>query len=176
VTQRLYGLTRLLGHGYAFTEEVAVPTPAAGAASFTYTPANYWEVIDSLTFKLVTDNNAANRQVTLTVKDGEGVALAVYPAASVQAASNTYTYSFLAELSNFNTVVGGVVTSPVFPSLIRPGWSVVVSIGAVQVGDQASNIRFVLERFVTGNAGYLLGVVEEDTGLDAFVRLETLAS
>lgn len=159
--QYTYGLTRLIGHGHAFTEVVPVAKPAV-ALGFTYTVSSlYWELIDSLSFRLVSDANAANRQVLVTVNDGSGVPLAAFPAASVQAASLTNDYYFLASLSNFNTTVSTVSTNPIYTGFLQPTFTVVVTVGAVQAGDQISRIRLNLERFVTGPQGYLLGVQDD---------------
>lgn len=160
--QFTYGLTKLLGHGHAFSEVVTVPSPAANAG-FTYTVGSqYWELLDSLSFRLVSDSNAANRQVLLTINDGDGIPLAAFPAASVQAASLTYDYFFLANLSSFNAVVGTTVTSPLFAGFMQPTYTAVVTIAAKQAGDQVTRIRVGVERFVTGPQGYLLGVRDED--------------
>jgi hypothetical protein len=138
-----------------------VANPAA-AAGFTYTnTGTYWQLLDLVAFRLVTDGNAANRQVKLVVADGGGVALATLPSASVQTATLTWDYSFSPEFSNFNTVVGLSVTSPLPLIFLQPEFTVAVTIGTVQTGDQISNIRLYAEQFVTGPQGYLLGVVDE---------------
>jgi len=161
VTQYTLGLTRLLGHGRAFTEVVSVTTPAANTG-FTYGVSSYWEIIDSVSFQFVTDSNAGNRQVTLTVLDGSGVQLAAYPAASVQAASTTDHYNFQAGVSTFDTTVGGNSVSPMYLGLLQPGFSVTVAFTGGHAGDQISNIRLNIQRFVTGDSGYLLGVFDDD--------------
>lgn len=175
MTEYLLGLTRLIGHGRAFSEVLTVAKPAAGAG-FTYTSqGNYWELLDSLSFQIVTDANAANRQVALTIKDGSGVALATLPAASVQVASLTYQYTFAHEFATFNTVVGLAVTAPLPWLFLQPGYTAVVSIGAVQVTDQVSNIRLQSQRFVTGDQGYRIGMVDEaDRREEVLIRLSEL--
>jgi hypothetical protein len=174
VTQYTYGLTRLLGHGHAFSQVLPQTKPAAGGG-FTYTnDGSYWEIIDLIAFRLVTGGNAANRQVLLTIKDGGGVALATLPAASVQTASLTWDYTWSPEFSNFNTVVATAVTSPLPLIFLQPQFSVVVTIGAVDAADQISNIRLYAERFVTGNEGYLLGV--QDTTREPFAELARVAT
>lgn len=155
------GLTAPFAHGRGFSEPLAVPNPAV-ATGFTITiGGSYWERLTSLGFRLVADGNAANRQVVLTVNGGDGVPLAAFPAASVQVASATADYFFLPNVSTFSTVVGGVVISPAPVFFLQPEYSLVVSIGAVQVGDQVSRIRFYRERFTTGPGGYLQGTVTE---------------
>jgi len=43
---------------------------------------------------------------------------------------------------------------------LQGDFKVVVSLGGGEAGDQFKNIRLYAERFVTGDSGYLLGVVE----------------
>jgi hypothetical protein len=160
MTQYTLGLTRLLGHGRAFTEVVAPDKPAAGGG-FTYTVQSYWEVSDSLAFRLVTDGNAANRQVTVNVNDGGGVLLASFSAAAVQIASLTRDYVFLPNLNAPSGPTVGIYYNPWYQGLLQPGFNITCVIGAVQAGDQISRIRLNQERFVTGKEGYLLGVFDD---------------
>jgi hypothetical protein len=160
MTQYTLGLTRLLGHGRAFTEVVAPATPAAGAG-FVYTVSQYWEVSDSLAFRLVTDANAANRQVTVNVNDGGGVLLASFSAAAVQTAGLTRDYVFLPNLNAPSGPTVGIYYNPWYQGLLQPGFNITCTVGAVQVGDQISRIRLNQERFVTGEEGYLLGVIDD---------------
>lgn len=174
MTQRTYGLTQLLGHGYAFTQRVVVPSPAAGAG-FTYkNDGRYVELIDSLAFKILTSSDAANRLVTLTITDADGVVMATVPANAALTASKTGVYTFLQNFSGSVGATDGPFLSVAPAILLQPMWSVVVGIAAVQTTDQLSNIRFTLERFVTGPEGYLVGVVEESGDVDEAIRLAAL--
>lgn len=160
MTQRTYGLTRLIGHGHAFSEVLSVASPAV-ATGFTFTnTGSYWLLLDAISFRLVSDGNAANRQIKLVIADGSSVALATLPSASVQTASLTWDYTYSVDFSTFNTVVSTAVTSPLPWIFLQPEYTVTVTIGAVQVGDQISNIRLYAERFVTGPQGYPLGVLD----------------
>ena len=174
MTQYTYGLTRMLGHGHAFTQRLVVPNPAAGAAFTIPADSRYWRVFDLIAFRLVTSSHTANRQVVLTYLDGDGVAIATLPSASTQAATLTYDYTWSTEFSNFNTVVGGAVTSPLPFTLLPPGFSAAVTIGSEDTGDQVSNIRVMSEQFVTGNEGYVIGVT--DTLLDPVAELAAVAA
>ena len=152
-------------------------SPAA-AAGFTYTvTGTQWQLLDSISFRLVSDGNAANRQVKLVIADAGGIALATLPAASVQTATLTWDYTWSTEFDTFNAVVALAVTSPLPAILLQPEFSVAVTVGAVQAGDQISRIRLYAEQFVTGPQGYLLGVVDaDDSRLNRGVQLlETLA-
>ena len=177
MAQYTYGLTRTVGHGHAFTQRLAVAKPAAGVG-FTIPPdSRYWRVFDLIAFQLVTGSNAANRQVTLQYLDGEGVAIATLPAASVQTASLTYQYTWSTEFSNFNTVVGLAVTGPLPYTILPPGFSAAVAIGAVDAADQVSNIRVMSEQFVTGDEGYVVGTVDvEDDPLARLAQIATFSS
>lgn len=163
MTQYTLGLTRRLGHGRAFSEVEIVPNPAVNAG-FTYVNDGlYWRYIDSLSFQLVTDSNAANRLVTLTVTDGQGVALSTVPSAAALTASKTGQYTYLDGYSATTGATDGPFLN-MFPGVfLQPSYRIVVTVGAKQVGDQISNIRLYAEKFVTGDSGYLLGVVEEDS-------------
>jgi hypothetical protein len=158
----LRGLTSgTFAYGRGFTDVVPVADPAAGAG-FTYTVgATYWERISSLAFTLVSDGNAANRQVTVTVKDSEPVALATVAAGGVQAASLTRTYSFVWNVGTANALAGTAFVAQAPFLIMQTGFQVVVSIANVQVGDQLSLIRFYMERFQTGRDGFPLGTVPD---------------
>lgn len=174
MTQRTYGLTQLLGHGYAFTQRLVVPSPASGAG-FTYTNnKGYIELLDSLSFQILTSSQSANRLVTLTVKDGDGVALATVPANAALTASKTGQYTFLQNFSGSLGATDGPFLSVAPLILLQQTWTLTVGIGGVDTADQVSNIRLTMERFVTGPEGYPMGVTEEDDGLDTLTRIAAL--
>lgn len=177
MTQFTFGLTRRLGHGAAFSQVLRVPSPAAGAG-FTYTnDGYYWEYVDSLSFQLATDGNAGNRLVDLTVQDGNGVTIATVPPAAATTASKTAQYTYLDNYSQTTGATDGPFLNT-FPGVfLQPEYKIVVTIGAVQVGDQISDIRLYAERFVTGEQGYLLGVFdEEDPRVLAWLTYRRLAA
>lgn len=173
-TTRTYGLTQLLGHGYAFTQRLAVASPGAGAG-FTYkNTGDYWELVDSLAFQILTSSQAANRLVTLTVKDGDGVTLATVPANAALTASKTGQYSFLTNFSGSVGATDGPFLSVMPLILLQPTWSLVVAIVAVDTADQLSNIRMTVERFVTGPQGYPMGAVEVPDAEDRLAKIAAL--
>jgi len=177
VTQYTYGLTRSIGHGHAFTQRLRVTNPAV-AVGFTYSSdGRYWELLDSISFQIVTDSNAANRSLTLTFKDGEGVALATIPQTTAVAASKTAQYTYLWNIQSEQGSTNGPFLNVLPQIWFQPGFSVVVTGANLQAGDQISNIRVYTQRFVTGNEGYLLGVVDSTNDFEAVsTRLETIAS
>jgi hypothetical protein len=167
----LHGLTSEFAHGRAFSEVVPLVNPAV-ATGFTYTVGgNYWERIAALSFVLTSDGNAANRAVLLRVKDGTGATLLAIPTAAVQVASKVYTYSYWGQQSPATDAVGLVNAQPAPSIFLQPGFTVVVSIGAVQVGDQISAIRVYREAFDTGPEGYPLGMVDEDSIVSEYERV-----
>lgn len=167
----LHGLTSEFAHGRAFSEVVPIANPAA-ATGFTYTVGgNYWERIAALSFVLTSDTNAANRAVLLRVKDATGATLLAIPTAAVQVASKAYTYSYWGSQSPATDTTGLVNAQPVPSVFLQPEFTVVVSIGAVQVGDQISAIRLYLERFDTGPQGYPVGMLEENMYVAEYERL-----
>lgn len=158
----LHGLTSEFAHGRAFSEVVPIANPAA-ATGFTYkVGGSYWERIASLAFVLTSDGNAANRAVLLVVKDGTGAVVATQPTAAVQVASKAYTYSYQ-RYATTATDATNLVNLQAAPDIfLQPEFSIVVTVGSVQVGDQISAIRLYMERFDTGPEGYPLGMVSEN--------------
>lgn len=177
MTQYTYGLTRQIGHGHAFTQNVAVPDPAAGAG-FTYTNSHsYWELVDSLAFQIATTATSGSRAVTLTVADGAGVPLATVPTNDTTAASHTGIYTFLSDFTGSLGATNGPFLSFMPRIFLQPTFTVTVAVGAVATGDQISKIRLEVERFVTGPSGYLLGVVDSaDTPAARLVRDASILS
>lgn len=173
-TTRTYGLTQLLGHGYAFTQRIPVTSPAAGAG-FTYkNDSAYWELVDSLAFQLVASATTANRLVTLTIADGDGVVLATVPTNAATTASATGQYTFLQNFSGTLGATNGPFLS-VFPQiLLQPTWSVVVAVVGVDTTDQISKIRMTVERFVTGPQGYPMGAVDVPDAEDRLAQIAAL--
>lgn len=123
-----------------------VTNPAAGADFVLTVPGGrIWRLL-SLRAQLLTDANAANRNVTLRVDDGNGD-FAHYPFNTTHAASIDRRYcwvwgptsAFEASGSSGNLVQPG----PQF--LLLPGWRLEVVTGNVQAGDQWSAITAMVE-------------------------------
>lgn len=157
------GLTLPFSHGRVLPSIPAVDSPAAGAGLTITISPKYWERAMSLSFRLVTDANAANRQVTLSLVDEDGVLLDAVIPNGTQAASLTNDYVFSINQTTQNSRVAGVFLSPLFQQFIRPQWQLVVGITTVQVGDQVSNVRWNRDRFITGPGGYEIGTTFEET-------------
>lgn len=165
--QFTYGLTQLIGHGKAFTQLERPTVPAAGAG-FTYTEnGRNWSLVDSFSFQLATSSTVADRLVTVTVKDGSGVALVTIPAASTQGASTTAQYTFVRDFSSQIGLAGGAQLS-YFPSIFLQGdFSIAVTVANIDTTDAITNIRLYKQQFETGDDGYLLGPVDTETNAAA---------
>lgn len=141
----------------ARTFEVAAPAVATG---FTITPntgANW--LIRALTFQVVTDANAANRAVMLTVSGG-ATGYRVLPAVAVQAASLTRVYSGSEGVSG--AVAVGTCIPLVFPEggiWLPNGHSLAISVENVQAGDQISLIQGYRMEFPLGPREHLWPMV-----------------
>jgi len=167
----LHGLTSEFAHGRAFSEVVPVANPAAGGG-FTYTVGgSYWERLAALSFTIVTDSNAANRQVLVAFQDGSGANIASTASGGTQAASLTRLYSFVPNQGTAPALIGTTFLAPLPVLFLQPGFKVVVSIVSVQAGDQVSAIRVYREAFDTGPEGYPLGMVEENMYVGEYERL-----
>jgi hypothetical protein len=154
-----------------------VTKPAAGSG-FTYTNDGlYWEYIDTVSFQIATGSNAANRLAVLTIKDGGGVALATVPSAAALTASKTAQYTYMENYSATTGATDGPFLNCLPGLWLQPQFSIVVTVTAIDAADQISNIRIYAERFVTGDAGYLLGVVEiDDPRLNDRLVFDTITS
>lgn len=151
------GLTLPFSHGRVITPIPAVASPAVGAGFTLAGAGGMWERANSLAFRLVSDGNAGNRQVTLTLVDEDGITLDAIIPGGTQAASLTNDYVFSINQTTQNARVGSVFVSPIFKQFLRPGWSIVVGITTVQAGDQVSRIRWNRDQFLTGPQGYDVG-------------------
>jgi hypothetical protein len=93
------------------------------------------------------------------------------PTAAVQVATKVYTYSYWGDQVPATDTVGLVNAQPIPRIFLQPGFQVVVSIGAVQVGDQVSADPLYVERFDTGPEGYPVGMLEENMYVGEYERL-----
>lgn len=167
------GITAPFGHGRVLPSIPAVADPAVGGGLTIAATGGYWLRPISLAFRLVSDGNAGNRQVTLSLLDESSTLLNAVIANGTQAASLTRDYVFATNLTTAATVSNGIFLASLFSCFIRPGWSLVVSVGTVQVGDQISNVRWLCDQFITGAGGYELGTTFQES--DALHRTQVYA-
>lgn len=156
------GLTLPFSHGRVLPSIPAVASPAAGVGFTLTVPPSYWWRGMSLVFRLVSDGNAATRQVTLALVDEDGVTLDLIIPGGTQIASLTRDYVFSINQATQNALVGTAFVSPLFQQFLRPQWSLVVGIASVQATDQVSRIRWNCDQFITGPGGYEIGYTYEE--------------
>jgi hypothetical protein len=171
VTTYTLGLTRTIGHGRAFSQLLRPASPAAGAG-LTLTPSgNYWFLGDSLSFTLATNSTAALRSVTFQIQDADGTPIATVPSALTVTASTTANYTYLSTVNGESGFDNGPILN-VYPQLfVQPGYKLLLTVNNVQTGDQLSGIRHYVQRFDTGDSGYLIGPVSTtDPDFEQIVR------
>jgi len=88
------------------------------------------------------------------------VPLTCYPANARRRRTTRTTTGY--ERRHVSRACGGVFLSPAY-RFLQPLFQLQVAIAAVAATDAVSNVRLYLERFVTGDSGYLLGVVDVQT-------------
>jgi hypothetical protein len=172
VTTYTRGLTRTIGPGRAFSQLLRPTQPAAGA-SYTFTAnGQYWLIGDSLSFKLATSATAALRSVTFQIQDGDSTPIATVPSNLTVTASQTANYTYLGTANQETGVDNGPILN-IYPQLfIQPSYKIVLTVNNIQTGDQISGIRHYVQRFDTGDSGYLLGPISDtDPGFELAVSL-----
>lgn len=157
-------------HGRIQSEKYTGKNPAAGAGLTVAIGDDYYEAWQALTFVLTTSSHAANRAVVLNLEDEAGNIIAAIPAGSVQAATLTYTYSFVRGVGNVNAVEGLALTAPMFPMVIPSSYKLVVSIANIDTGDQISKVFGYRDRFSTAVDGYPIGGYDAEQFPDLFAR------
>lgn len=130
-----------------FLDTVFVTAPAAGS-DWSYVPSGgRWERIEMIHAKLVTSAVVANRQPLLIVQDQNAAELAALPPLVNQAASTTTRYTWWRGLGTTIALLSGRTASPLGELILRPGWKVASNTGAIDAGDQWSEISIVVTRY-----------------------------
>lgn len=125
-------------------ESVAVPSGLASGGIAYPLPGGEVTRIEALAFKLVTDGNAANRQVVAGLRDQSGAFVYAVAAPAVQITGLTVVYSFGPEVPAFGTAALGFMGGP-FPRVAyADNLELVVSVGAAQVGDKITEARLLV--------------------------------
>lgn len=148
--------------GHGLTEQSTVTPGRAGASDppaagqpYTLKLERYdrWRLV-AVTFDLETDSNAADRYVQVQYLDGTGTPIVRDIAAVAQAATKTVHYSGAKDGLIAQDALTNVTASFRLSGLwLEAGQSVKIDIGAVQVGDQLSNIRMTFDRSLTPGDG-----------------------
>ncbi len=103
--------------------------------------------IASFAFELVTDGNAANRQVVAGLKGSKGKVLFAEAAPAVQTASLTVQYSFAPEVIAFGTLALGFMGGAFVGRKLPQNLSVFVTVAAHQVGDKIVNAGLLVHQW-----------------------------
>lgn len=101
--------------------------PAANVEITQTVPSGEVWKVRSIAFTLVSDGNAANRFVTLTITDGTNTILQISPAA-VQTATQTVRYNFAPNLSARQNATTLIQEQPLPADLILPAGSVISTV------------------------------------------------
>jgi len=134
----------VFGWGDVTRTVLASPQPAAGQGVTVGVPESEYQTLIAVAFRLVTSAVAATRTPVVSVTDGSGVNIIGVAAGFGTTASSTVDYSFAVGLgewdqSNSANASGGLPALP-----LSAGDSIVVSVGAIDVGDQLSRVRVTL--------------------------------
>jgi len=126
---------------------VTTGNPAAGADYTITVPAGkYWRIV-SHTAQLVTDANVAARNYKFIIDDGTTPVFETGGSGTGQAATSTcqYTVSPLAVMEAVSPASAVFKNFAIPEMVLAPGWRLRVLTGAIQVGDQWSNIRTLVD-------------------------------
>lgn len=132
---------------YGPPELVLGTSPAAGAHFVHADAQGYWWRLLSVHVRLVTDANAANREVVLEYRDIQDQRFDLMGINVTQAASLTGDYVFSAFQPGVVATVNSSSLIPLHPTLLYPGCDFRLFVVNVQAGDQLSRVRFQVERF-----------------------------
>lgn len=138
-------------------EPIYLPAPAAGA-QWSYTvDGRYFERVISIFALFQTSAVVANRFPLVRIMDANGSIIAEVPLGATIVAGTLLTGCLMLAAPSFATGAGGAVNG-FFPDiLLPPGWSISTSVTNMDVGDQWSNIRLLMQRFPNDAASITAG-------------------
>lgn len=115
-------------------------TPAAGANfSLTWGVSEDWWLY-AVTFRLVTDANAANRSPTVDVDDGNGHLLTSNGIQGLTTANTTAIFSFQANRGQSEGNTNLQAFAPLLPVILEPSQALQINVLNKQAGDQLDRI------------------------------------
>lgn len=139
------GAPPLLRDGFPDYVEQASP---AVATDFSATvDGRFYERLLTVWVRLVTDSNAANREVVLQFVNAGSNVYRSCGAATTVSADSTYDYSFSVWQGEDTFPVDAGILVPLDPILIPPTFKWKLHLVNAQVGDQLSRVRVYRERF-----------------------------
>jgi len=134
--------------GDGFRELVYGTSPAAAADFVQAIDGKYRTRLLSVFVRLVTDANAANREVVVEYRDASANRFMLSGAPVVVTATDTIDYAFDVWQGQAEWSVDDSVLVPLKPAILRPTEDFRIHVVNAQAGDQLSRIRFQWERFV----------------------------
>jgi hypothetical protein len=150
----------LVRHGLPIYETRA--NPAAGAQFTETIDGNFLTRLVTLSVRIVTDANAANRTLRLEYLDTQGNVFAVAGNPVTYPANSTEDYFFDVWQGQGEWEVNAANLVPLKPLLLPPTFAFRIAVNNIQATDQLSRIRFTWEQFYTrhqppipnGDSGY----------------------
>lgn len=134
----------LVGSGAVQRTVLAAPQPAAGTGVTVPTPQSEYQQLLAVAFRLVTSAVVATRTPVVSITDGSGVSIAGVAAGYGLTAGSTADYSFVVGLGEWDQSNNAVASGSLPPLTLTAGDSIVISVGAIDVGDQLSRVRVTL--------------------------------
>lgn len=123
---------------------VAPGQPAAGSGLSVVMPESERQRLLSVAFRLVTSAVVATRTPVVTITDGTAVAIGGAVSGFGLTASSTADFLFSVGLAEWDQSNNAVASGPITSLDLAEGDTIVISVGAIDVGDQISRVRIVL--------------------------------
>jgi hypothetical protein len=127
--------------------------PVAGGFSKTNPGRLGWKLV-GVAFRLVTDGNAANRFVAVTLDDGSGIIYSRNCFAQAVTASTTALLSFQAGRGAADWNANNEASLPLQPVFMAPGHVLAIALTNAQAGDQLDRIAIMFERYPSSSDEY----------------------
>jgi hypothetical protein len=132
---------------YGLPDYVIGQNPAAGAHFVFNVDGQQYVNLVSLTVRLVASAAVAAREVVVQYRDTDGNVWVQNGINTTVTAGNTADYFFGAFIPEVVATVNGSSLVPLAPILLPPTWNIRVFVANIDVADQLSRIRFILERY-----------------------------
>lgn len=164
-----YGFGRTFQRTVTPGVQGAAAAPPAGASyTYTCTPWDFMRLV-FCTFTFTSDNNAANRYITLEYPGGDSISV-LADGAPVVVTANTTAQRFVGALrrgaSEWNTNTD--VFFPLSGIWLEAGRTIALNVANVQVGDQLSKIRLTFDTVTVKDDG-----TERVHEIEEITRFET---
>ena len=144
-----FGLTQPFGFGHGYQHPTTATDPAAGFPFQVILDSRYrWRHVTCV-FTLTTDDNAADRYVTVEYLAANGNSQVVSAAAVTVSASSTQRFCGDVKRGVSEWATHTDVLFPLSSVLMDGGGALQVNVAGIQAADQLSLMQFVFERFPT---------------------------